>query len=63
MENKSCLICAWREFCAKKEITEARYCPDFTLDVAFSKSTTQQNLKQEEQSKEDSHDDKRTDSK
>lgn len=37
MDNKSCLICAWREFCSKKEIIEARYCPDFTFDVKFLK--------------------------
>ncbi|MGE4546541.1 MAG: hypothetical protein AB7E28_02085 [Desulfurella sp.] len=58
MENKSCLICAWREFCAKKEIVENRYCPDFTLDVAFLKK---QNA--EEKKKEENDADRRTNSK
>lgn len=44
MENKSCLICAWREFCAKKEIIENRYCPDFTLDVTFLKKEKENNI-------------------
>ncbi|MGC8503145.1 hypothetical protein [Desulfurella sp.] len=43
MENKSCLICAWREFCAKKEVIESRYCPDFTLDIAFLKKENENN--------------------
>jgi|GEM_PF-3243978 hypothetical protein len=48
MENKSCLICAWREFCAKKEIIESKYCPDFTLDVAFlKKQNTEEKEKKE----------------
>lgn len=58
MENKSCLICAWREFCAKKEIVENRYCPDFTLDVVFLKK---QNT--EEKKKEENDADRRTNSK
>lgn len=44
MENKSCLICAWRGFCAKKEIIESRYCPDFTLDVRFLKKENENNI-------------------
>ena len=53
MENKSCLICAWREFCAKKEIIENRYCPDFTLDVAFLKK--QEDKKEKERQTENAN--------
>jgi len=48
MENKSCLICAWREFCAKKEIIESKYCPDFTLDVTFLKKQNTEEKEKEE---------------
>ncbi len=48
MENKSCLLCAWRGFCAKKEIIENRYCPDFTLDVAFLKKQERDALERED---------------
>jgi hypothetical protein len=58
MENKSCLICAWREFCAKKEIIESKYCPDFTLDVAFLKKHNT-----EEKEKEENDSNRRTNSK